>query len=60
MDFVYGEPLGDYYSVGGDLYRRDFTEKIIFANISPSSTYTVTVGGQTYQLPPTTGLILEN
>ena len=60
MDFIYGNPVGEYQLMNGDLYKREFTEKTVFANLSPSISYEVETGSGTFTLPPRAGLIIDN
>jgi hypothetical protein len=43
-----GTPTGTYYANQG-VYRRDFTNGLVFLNPSSSTSYTVTIPGNTYQ-----------
>ena len=59
MDYDHGEALNDYYKIKGEVYRRDFVNSTVVANISDHSSYTVTISGKTYELSPKQGLIIH-
>lgn len=58
MDYPFGNPLNQYYSITGSVYARDFENAIIVANLSPDTTYTVNINGTNYELGRKTGLII--
>jgi len=58
MDYEFGNPIGDYYNIVGSVYARQFENATVVANISPSSSYTIEIGGNTYQIGSRSGLII--
>ncbi len=58
MDYEFGDPIGDYYNIGGSVYARQFENAIVVANISPDSSETVQINDQMYELDIRTGLII--
>jgi hypothetical protein len=58
MDHEFGNPVGEYYNVQGSIYARNFENATVVANISPSTTYTISIGGTSYQIGPRTGMII--
>ncbi len=58
MDYEFGNPVGEYYQIEGSVYARRFENATVVANISPSQTYTITIGGQSYKMESRTGLII--
>ena len=59
MDYEHGRALNDYYKIKGEVYRRDFENSTVVANISDHSSYTVNISGKTYELGPKQGLIIH-
>jgi hypothetical protein len=58
MDYEFGNPVGDYYQIQGSVYARHFENATVVANISPSTTYTITINGESYTIGSRTALII--
>ena len=58
MDYEFGNPIGDYYNVQGSVYARQFENATVVANIAASTTYTVEIGGISYELAGRSALII--
>ena len=58
MDAPIGTPVGAKYNIQGSLWARDFTNGKAYINISDNTSYTVSVEGTNYTIPPRSGLII--
>jgi hypothetical protein len=58
MDYEFGNPVGEYYKIQGSVYARQFENATVVANISPSTTTTITLNGTSYTIGCRTALIL--
>ena len=58
MDYEFGEPLGAYYNVQGSVYARRFENATVVANLSPSTSYTVSIDGTSYTIRARRGRII--
>lgn len=56
MNYKFGNPVDSYHQINGYLYARTFDDKIVYANLSPDTSYTV----GSYTLQPRSGLIIDN